>query len=307
MQALHAAEDLAPRVAATGLPSGASASNATSSGCRSSRTTRQHRWRPRSRRHSHSSRRPTTTWRYTSPSEPVPSSRSVPHTSTRPLTPATAPWYHAARAGLAQRPRLALSLLLPRLDDGHSHSRVAGSTGSGRRPGSLDLACIARAPSMMGQAEQGRSMMGGDPPGARDRGGGIKLAVTTAIESAEFESLAGDVEAAARLSEDGCRQLEALGDVGFLSTALATRMAALRAWRPGRGERVRAAPRRARRGRRRLHAVWMEASRSPGAGTPRRQSAGSSAGPRGGLDRRRHRVPGTGRRTHGRTWHWFST
>ena len=221
VQALHAAEDLAPRVAATGLPSGASASNATSSGCRSSRTTRQHRWRPRSRRHSHSSRRPTTTWRYTSPSEPVPSSRSVPHTSTRPLTPTTAPGTTPPEPPRAALPRLALSLLLPRLDDGHSHSRVAGSTGPDaaqdhwigmHRAGALD--------DGSGRARPQHD--GGDPPGARDRGGGIKLAVTTAIESAEFESLAGDVEAAARLSEDGCRQLEALGDVGFLSTALAT-------------------------------------------------------------------------------------
>ena len=65
---------------------------------------------------------------------------------------------------------------------------------------------------MMGRTEQGRSMMAEIRRQLRDRGGGIKLAVTTGIESAEFEVLVGDVESAARLSADGCAQLEQLGD-----------------------------------------------------------------------------------------------
>ncbi len=77
--------------------------------------------------------------------------------------------------------------------------------------------------TMMGSIEQGRSMMAEIRRELRDRGGGIKLAVTTGIEGAEFELLAGDAEAAARLADEGCAELEQLGDKAFLSTATATR------------------------------------------------------------------------------------
>ncbi len=81
--------------------------------------------------------------------------------------------------------------------------------------------------TMMGSIEQGRSMMAEIRRELRDRGGGIKLAVTTGIEAAEFELLAGDPDAAARLAEEGCAELERLGDRGFLSTATAVRAHAL--------------------------------------------------------------------------------
>ncbi len=43
--------------------------------------------------------------------------------------------------------------------------------------------------------------------------------MTTAIESVNFELLAGDPAAAAELGAEGCSLLEQLGDKGFLSTA----------------------------------------------------------------------------------------
>ena len=57
--------------------------------------------------------------------------------------------------------------------------------------------------------------------GLADRGGGIGLAVTTAIESVTLERLAGDPAAAAELGMKGCRLLEEMGDESFLSTAAA--------------------------------------------------------------------------------------
>jgi hypothetical protein len=77
---------------------------------------------------------------------------------------------------------------------------------------------------MLGRAGEGRMILAGARADLVDRGGEVRYAVTTAIESVDFELLAGNPAAAVELGMEGCRLLEQLGDqaAGFLSTAVAT-------------------------------------------------------------------------------------
>jgi tetratricopeptide (TPR) repeat protein len=80
---------------------------------------------------------------------------------------------------------------------------------------------------MLGRFDEARPMLAETRTELAERGGGIRLAVTTGIESVEFELLAGDPTAAAELGAEGCRLLEELGDKSFLSTAAASLACAL--------------------------------------------------------------------------------
>ena len=73
--------------------------------------------------------------------------------------------------------------------------------------------------AMLGRFDEARTILAQTRAELTERGGGIRLAVTTAIESVNFELLAGDPAAAADLGAEGCSLLEQLGDKGFLSTA----------------------------------------------------------------------------------------
>jgi class 3 adenylate cyclase/tetratricopeptide (TPR) repeat protein len=77
----------------------------------------------------------------------------------------------------------------------------------------------ALALAMLGRFDEGRPMLAQTRADLAERGGGIRLAVTTGIESVDFELLAGDPSVAAELGTEGCRLLEELGDKSFLSTA----------------------------------------------------------------------------------------
>jgi tetratricopeptide (TPR) repeat protein len=81
--------------------------------------------------------------------------------------------------------------------------------------------------AMLGHFDEARPMLAETRAELAERGGGIRLAVTTGIESVDFELLAGDPAAAAELGAEGCRLLEELGDKSFLSTAAATLARAL--------------------------------------------------------------------------------
>src|SRR5439155_25641773 len=70
-----------------------------------------------------------------------------------------------------------------------------------------------------GRSDEARPMLAGTRAEMAERGGGIRLAVTTGIESVEFELLAGDPAAAAELGAEGCRMFEDLQDRSFLSSA----------------------------------------------------------------------------------------
>jgi thioredoxin-like negative regulator of GroEL len=88
-------------------------------------------------------------------------------------------------------------------------------------------ACRAHALAMIGSLDEARAIFVEARAQLAERGGGIGLAVITAIESATFERLAGDPAAAATLGAEGCRLLEELGDKSFLSTAAAELAGAL--------------------------------------------------------------------------------
>jgi class 3 adenylate cyclase/tetratricopeptide (TPR) repeat protein len=77
----------------------------------------------------------------------------------------------------------------------------------------------ALALAMLGRFDEGRPLLAETRAELAERGGGIRLAVTTGIESVNFELLAGDPTVAAELGAQGCRLLEELGDKSFLSTA----------------------------------------------------------------------------------------
>jgi class 3 adenylate cyclase/tetratricopeptide (TPR) repeat protein len=79
--------------------------------------------------------------------------------------------------------------------------------------------CRALLLAMAGRFDEARSILDETRAELAERGGGMRLAVTTAIESVHFELLAGDPAAAAQLGAEGCSLLEQLGDKGFLSTA----------------------------------------------------------------------------------------
>jgi tetratricopeptide (TPR) repeat protein len=85
----------------------------------------------------------------------------------------------------------------------------------------------ALALAMLGRFDEARPMLAETRTELAERGGGIRLAVTTGIESVEFELLAGDPTVAAELGAEGCRLLEELGDKSFLSTAAASLACAL--------------------------------------------------------------------------------
>jgi class 3 adenylate cyclase/tetratricopeptide (TPR) repeat protein len=76
--------------------------------------------------------------------------------------------------------------------------------------------------AMLGRFDEARALLAAIRSDLADRGTGLELATITGIESANTELLAGDPEAAAELSAEGCRQLEELGELGFLSSAAAT-------------------------------------------------------------------------------------
>ncbi len=77
----------------------------------------------------------------------------------------------------------------------------------------------ALALGMLGRFDEARPILAGTRAELAERGGGIRLGVTTGIESVYFELLAGDPAAAAELGAEGCRMLEELGDKSFRSTA----------------------------------------------------------------------------------------
>jgi class 3 adenylate cyclase/tetratricopeptide (TPR) repeat protein len=77
----------------------------------------------------------------------------------------------------------------------------------------------ALALAMLGRFGEARPMLAETRAELAERGGGIRLAVTTGIESVDFELLAGDPAAAAELGAEGVRLFEDLEDESFLSTA----------------------------------------------------------------------------------------
>ncbi len=136
---------------------------------------------------------------------------------------------HARRAGLQEEfldwralcrfyGTTPVSGVLAWLDD---HESRAGWANWGLR------VCRGHALAMIGDFDQARAIFAEARVELAERGGGIGLAVTTGIESATFELLAGDPGAAAELGSEGCALLEELGDMSFLSTAAATRAGAL--------------------------------------------------------------------------------
>ena len=75
--------------------------------------------------------------------------------------------------------------------------------------------------AMLGRFDDARAILAESRSELAERGGGIQLGVITGIESAGVELLADDPAAAAALGREGCRLLEELGDLSFLSTAAA--------------------------------------------------------------------------------------
>jgi len=88
-------------------------------------------------------------------------------------------------------------------------------------------AARATALAMLGRFDEARAILAETRAELAERGGGIQLAVLTGIESANVELSAGDPTAAAELAAEGCRLLDELGDLSFLSTAAAVLAQAL--------------------------------------------------------------------------------
>ena len=80
---------------------------------------------------------------------------------------------------------------------------------------------IARAMAFawQGRFEEARVLLARTRAELGERGASILLGGVTAIESNIVEMLAGDASAAAELGAEGCRVLERIGDVAFLSSA----------------------------------------------------------------------------------------
>ena len=137
----------------------------------------------------------------------------------------------------------------------------------------------ALALAMLGRFDEARPMLAETRAELAERGGGIRLAVTTGIESVDFELLAGDPAAAAELGAEGCRLFEDLEDESFLSTAAGSlAQSALRARPARRGRRLGRPRRGARRERRCRHADALAAGRGQrcsraAASTPRRSGS----------------------------------
>ncbi len=85
----------------------------------------------------------------------------------------------------------------------------------------------AKVLAMMTRFDEARTILADTRAELAERGGGITLATLTGIESAMVELLAGDPVAAVGFASEGCRLLESLDDVGFLSTAAAEHAVAL--------------------------------------------------------------------------------
>jgi ATP/maltotriose-dependent transcriptional regulator MalT len=80
---------------------------------------------------------------------------------------------------------------------------------------------------MAGRFDEARALLAEVRAELAERGGKLLLACITASDCADIELLAGNAAAAAVFGAEGCRQLEELGDRGFLSTATAIRAQAL--------------------------------------------------------------------------------
>jgi class 3 adenylate cyclase/tetratricopeptide (TPR) repeat protein len=85
----------------------------------------------------------------------------------------------------------------------------------------------AWALAMLGRFDEARAILAETRAELAELGGGVQLAVITGIESAGVELLAGEVTAAAELATEGCRLLDELGALSFLSTAATTLAQAL--------------------------------------------------------------------------------
>jgi len=83
-------------------------------------------------------------------------------------------------------------------------------------------AARAWALAMLGRFDEARAILAETRAELAELGGGVQLGVITGIESAGVELLAGDLTAAAELGAEGCRLLDELGAVSFLSTAATT-------------------------------------------------------------------------------------
>jgi class 3 adenylate cyclase/tetratricopeptide (TPR) repeat protein len=79
----------------------------------------------------------------------------------------------------------------------------------------------ANALAMLGRFEEALAILAEARAELADRGGGIWLATLTAMTTVDVELLAGDAEAAVAFGEEGCRQLDQLGELSYLSTAAA--------------------------------------------------------------------------------------
>ena len=90
-----------------------------------------------------------------------------------------------------------------------------GSTSTSHEPGgTTGSACPGpMALAMLGRFDEARAILAEARAELAERGGGIRLAVTTGIESVDVELLAGDPAAAAELGAEGCRMFEELGDM----------------------------------------------------------------------------------------------
>ena len=79
--------------------------------------------------------------------------------------------------------------------------------------------CRANVLAMLGRFDEARATLAEVRAELADRGGGTWLATLTGMTSLEVELLAGDPEAAVAFGAEGCRQLDELGERGYLSTA----------------------------------------------------------------------------------------
>jgi tetratricopeptide (TPR) repeat protein len=105
--------------------------------------------------------------------------------------------------------------------------------------------CRGAAVARLGRFDEARSLLAEVRAELAERGGGIRLAVTTGHAFVDLELLAGDPAAAVELGEEGCRLFEELGEknwqaytAGRLAQALYTldRLDESEAWAGRAGE-----------------------------------------------------------------------
>jgi len=77
----------------------------------------------------------------------------------------------------------------------------------------------AKALAMLGRFDEARAILADSRMVLAERGSGILLGTTVAMDSVEVELWAGDPAAAAEFGAEGCRLLDALGEHSVLSTA----------------------------------------------------------------------------------------